>query len=567
MESSRTVNYTVEEPASTSVNPTGTPRNESPENPFATPIAATPVAPSLTSRRATYVRTASTYEIAGPRRRFKSSRLIGDFEKPWLNKSKREINWDGIIFYTSVFIGLAIGAYLCWHATRGVPNQDADGEAQYCMIMDDHFENMDNWNYEVQMNGFGTGSFDWTTKDKANSYVDAEGLHIVPTMTLESTDITYEQLVNGHTVNLTTDGRADGKCTTDQTQADDLDARYPCAAVSNATKGQIINPVRSARLNTRGKKTIRYGRVEVTARMPRGDWLWPAIWMMPQDNVYGEWPKSGEIDIIESRGNDAQTYDMGDNLVSSALHWGTASINDRWRRSYGEWGGKRVRYSDKFHTYGLEWSEKYLFTWLDGRLRVSCRACCDGSCGGVASSVSASASGAARRLLFPPDLFHCPHDKFPSAPLDPGDDAARCCTLFPATVYTTQLNRERTLLTPAVNLQQVIFFDFTKNKNLWTYGEFAGSSVNGSVPVDPWSSTGRANTPFDQSFFLILNVAVGSTNGWFPDAVGGKPWADNSETPMRDFWKSNSTWLPSWGPKEERGMVIKSVKMWQEGKC
>jgi hypothetical protein len=68
----------------------------------------------------------------------------------------------------------------------------------------------------------------------------------------------------------------------------------------------------------------------------------------------------------------------------------------------------------------------------------------------------------------------------------------------------------------SIPLQQVIFFDFTKNKNLWTYGEFAGSSVNGTAPVDPWSSTGRSNTPFDQPFYLILNVAVGSTNGWFP---------------------------------------------------
>jgi hypothetical protein len=49
--------------------------------------------------------------------------------------------------------------------------------------------------------------------------------------------------------------------------------------------------------------------------------------------------------------------------------------------------------------------------------------------------------------------------------------------------------------------------------------------------------------------------------------MGGKPWSDSSETPMRDFWKANSTWLPTWGSKEERGMVIKSVKMWQQGKC
>ncbi|KAF4984004.1 hypothetical protein FZEAL_709 [Fusarium zealandicum] len=443
-------------------NPFATPGTDTPENPFATPIAATP------SRRPPHTRTTSPYggtPVVGPRRRFKSSRLNGEFEKPWLQKSKREVNWDSIIFYTCIFIGLGIGGYFCWDETRGVPNH----------------ENLDNWNHEVQMNGFGTGSFDWTTTDEENSYVDAEGLHIVPTLTLESTDITYEQLENGHTVNLTTDGRSDGKCTSDEIKR--IDARYPCAAVSNTTKGQIINPVRSARLNTKGKKTIRYGRVEVTARMPRGDWLWPAIWMMPQDSVYGEWPKSGEIDIAEARGNDARTYSMGDNLVSSTLHWGTATENDRWRKSYGEWGGKRVRYTEDFHTYGLEWSEKYLFTWLDGRLR------------------------------------------------------------------------------------QVTFFDFTKNKNLWTYGEFAGESINGSVPVDPWGSTGRANTPFDESFFLILNVAVGGTNSWFPDAIGGKPWADSSETPMRDFWKGNETWVPTWGTKEERGMVIRSVKMWQEGRC
>jgi beta-glucanase (GH16 family) len=93
--------------------------------------------------------------------------------------------------------------------------------------------------------------------------------------------------------------------------------------------------------------------------------------MMPQDSVYGPWPQSGEIDLAESRGNDAETYALGNNIVSSAMHWGTTYANDAWRLSSGEWGSKRTKYSDGFHTYGLEWSEKYLFTWLDGRLRVS----------------------------------------------------------------------------------------------------------------------------------------------------------------------------------------------------
>jgi hypothetical protein len=92
--------------------------------------------------------------------------------------------------------------------------------------------------------------------------------------------------------------------------------------------------------------------------------------MMPQGNVYGPWPASGEIDIAESRGNDAQLYPLGNNIISSAMHWGTSYENDAYEKSFGEWVAKRTKYSDGFHTFGLEWSEDYLFTWLDGRLRV-----------------------------------------------------------------------------------------------------------------------------------------------------------------------------------------------------
>ena len=67
--------------------------------------------------------------------------------------------------------------------------------------------------------------------------------------------------------------------------------------------GRVINPVRSARINTKGKKSIRYGKVEIVAKMPVGDWLWPALWMLPVKETYGPWPASGEIDIVESRGN------------------------------------------------------------------------------------------------------------------------------------------------------------------------------------------------------------------------------------------------------------------------
>ncbi len=91
---------------------------------------------------------------------------------------------------------------------------------------------------------------------------------------------------------------------------------------------------------------------------------------MPQDSVYGPWPRSGEIDIAESRGNDPETYPLGANIVNGALHWGTAPVNDQYLRTSNVLPAKRTKFYDDFHTFGLEWNEKYVFTWVDDRLRV-----------------------------------------------------------------------------------------------------------------------------------------------------------------------------------------------------
>jgi hypothetical protein len=66
------------------------------------------------------------------------------------------------------------------------------------------------------------------------------------------------------------------------------------------------------------------------------------------------------------------------------------------------------------------------------------------------------------------------------------------------------------------------------------------------------------------AFYLILNVAVGGTNGFFPDNVGDKPWLDSSTTAMSDFWAAKDRWYATW-PTDltKRGMAVRSVKMWQ----
>ena len=77
-----------------------------------------------------------------------------------------------------------------------------------------------------------------------------------------------------------------------------------CGAVSNETTATVINPVMSARIHTKRSHHIQFGKVEVRAKIPRGDWLWPSIFMLPvNEDKYGPWPRSGEIDIMQSRGN------------------------------------------------------------------------------------------------------------------------------------------------------------------------------------------------------------------------------------------------------------------------
>ena len=310
--------------------------------------------------------------------------------------------------------------------------------------MEDNFEKIDpaNWGYEIQTGGYGNGEFDWTTDDPKNSFVDSEGLHIVPTLTTESTSITAEQILNGYTLNITkADG--DGSCTSTDYKS--------CGIRSNSTTGATIPPVRSARMTTKGKKSIKYGRVEVVAKTAKGDWLWPAIWMMPEDNVYGDWPRSGEIDIAEFRGN-SYKYPEGRDFVSSTLHWGPDYQHDGYINTHGTSFFRRTDFASSWHTFGLEWTENYLFLYLDSRLK------------------------------------------------------------------------------------QVMYFKFNEKNKLWKKGGFNGlTTSNGTLFEDPWKQGGK-NAPFDEKFYLILNVAVGAQNGWFFDGEGNKPWVDGSDFAVRDFW-------------------------------
>ena len=90
----------------------------------------------------------------------------------------------------------------------------------------------------------------------------------------------------------------------------------------------------------------------------------PAIWLMPAYNSYGTWPASGEIDLVESRGNRNMFHNgehIGTQEAGSTLHYGPYPALNGWERAH--WIRRNPSgYDRNFHRYQLEWTPgKYVF--------------------------------------------------------------------------------------------------------------------------------------------------------------------------------------------------------------
>lgn len=113
----------------------------------------------------------------------------------------------------------------------------------------------------------------------------------------------------------------------------------------------------SARLITKGKGDWLYGKFEISAKLPKGRGMWPAIWMLPTDWEYGGWPASGEIDIMENVGY------MPDTILASS-HTKTYNHSISTQRS----GNIHIPTCyDEFHVYQLEWEPEEYRVYVDNK--------------------------------------------------------------------------------------------------------------------------------------------------------------------------------------------------------
>lgn len=115
----------------------------------------------------------------------------------------------------------------------------------------------------------------------------------------------------------------------------------------------------SARLLTRNKGDWKYGKIEIRAKVARGKGVCSALWMMPQEMTYGNWPHCGEIDIMEHIG-----WDIYKDTIFQTVHTGS------YNHIIGNQKQGRVFVKDPpagFHVYAIEWTPEYIDYVLDGK--------------------------------------------------------------------------------------------------------------------------------------------------------------------------------------------------------
>jgi beta-glucanase (GH16 family) len=122
--------------------------------------------------------------------------------------------------------------------------------------------------------------------------------------------------------------------------------------------GYADKPYTSAAIRSKNLAEWKYGKFEIRAKLPMGQGMWPAIWMMPAKNVYGGWPLSGEIDIMENVGH-------APNEIFGTIHYGDRWPNNKYTSQHYV---SENSFADDYHVYAIEWEPNKISWYIDGVL-------------------------------------------------------------------------------------------------------------------------------------------------------------------------------------------------------
>lgn len=181
--------------------------------------------------------------------------------------------------------------------------------ASYKLVWEDHFDgeklNTEDWNYEYHEPGWVNHELQEYSDSEKNIYV-------------ENSDLVIQAL---------------------KTEKD----------------GKVFYT--SGRVNTQNKHDFLYGRFEARLKAPSGKGFLPAFWMMPTEEAfYGQWPKCGEIDIMEVLGDKTDTT------------YGTLHFGEPHTQHQGSYALKNGDFAGEYHVFACEWEPEEIRFYVDGEL-------------------------------------------------------------------------------------------------------------------------------------------------------------------------------------------------------
>lgn len=141
-----------------------------------------------------------------------------------------------------------------------------------------------------------------------------------------------------------------------------------CLVLVAKPTGDPNMPYTSASVHTKKTMSFLYGRIEMKAKLPAGQGIWPAFWTLGQNIDEISWPACGEIDILELIGGpfmqwqkDEGWLESGDNIIQSTIHYpnelkGHENILELMDQNF----------CDDFHVFGIEWTKEEIKFYVDG---------------------------------------------------------------------------------------------------------------------------------------------------------------------------------------------------------
>lgn len=223
------------------------------------------------------------------------------------------------------------------------------------MVFEDTFQTFDlqKWQREVRI-PLDTESAEFLSYQESpeNSYVAGGHLFIVPTLLNMNPDFNEERIRTGELI------LSGCKSPTNN--------EYECRR--RAALSTILPPVVSAKLNTKNSFRFRYGRVEIRAKLPKGDWIFPQLLLQPAENYYGYADlASGMLMVAHVLSNEHLITREGILVDGHRLRGGAIlTTKPKLRDAFLKANVLDEHFSDNFHTYGLVWKPDSIALTVDG---------------------------------------------------------------------------------------------------------------------------------------------------------------------------------------------------------